>query len=228
MKKILGLFVLASLALVVLTNCGDNRSGNVSTATANGTSKNAGVGAAETNVQNSSSDVSANANNMTTGENNFINEAAVGGMAEVELGKLASSKTQNPDIKKFAQMMVVDHSKANAELMMLAKKKDMMPPSEIDAKHQAVIEEMATLSGAEFDKAYVSEMLADHENDVKMFQAQAQSSKDTDLKAFAAKTLPTLEKHLEMIRSLSNKLNAGTTSGGGAANANTNTNAKSK
>lgn len=136
----------------------------------------------------------------------FLTEAASGGMAEVELGKIASAKAQNPEVKKFAEMMVTDHSKANDELKALAAKKNVTLPTAPLAKHQSVIQKLQGMSGAEFDKAYVDDMLEDHEKDVAEFEKQSQSNPDADVKAFAAKTLPTLKKHLEAIKSIHAKM----------------------
>jgi len=149
---------------------------------------------------------SANANANASGGDSFLTEAASGGMTEVELGKIASSKAQNADVKKFAAMMVTDHSKANDDLKALAVKKNITVPATPIAKHQAVIQKLQGLSGAEFDKAYVDDMLEDHEKDVAEFEKQSQSNPDADIKAFAAKTLPTLKKHLEAVKALHAKM----------------------
>jgi len=177
------------------------------------------VNTTSNNASNKAIVVNANANtNMTANSNvsmvntnasggdSFLTEAASGGMTEVELGKIASSKAQNADVKKFAEMMVTDHSKANDELKALAVTKKVTLPATPIAKHQAVIQKLQGLSGAEFDKAYVDDMLEDHEKDVAEFEKQSQSNPDADVKAFAAKTLPTLKKHLEAIKALHAKI----------------------
>jgi len=136
----------------------------------------------------------------------FLTEAAVGGMAEVELGRLASTKAQNAQVKSFAQMMITDHSKANDELKSLATKKNISLPTTLDAKHQSTVQRMQGLSGAEFDRAYVDDMVDDHEADVQEFEKQSSDNPDPDVKAFAAKTLPTLRKHLDAIKALQSKM----------------------
>jgi len=127
-------------------------------------------------------------------------------MAEVELGRMASTKAQNAEVKKFAQMMVTDHSKANDELKSLASKKNITLPTSPTGEHQSVVQELQGKSGAEFDKAYIDDMLEDHEKDVAEFEKQSQSNPDADVKAFAAKTLPTLRKHLEAVRAIQGKM----------------------
>jgi putative membrane protein len=131
-------------------------------------------------------------------DEHFIKEAAIGGLAEVELGKLASEKAQSADVKRFGQKMVDDHGKANDELKTLAKDKNVTLPTEIDAKHKAVTDRLSKLSGDAFDRAYMQAMLKDHREDVAAFRTESKSGKDGDVKAWAAKTLPTLEEHLKM------------------------------
>jgi putative membrane protein len=147
----------------------------------------------------------ANTNANAAGDS-FMTDAASGGMAEVELGKMASTKAQNAEVKKFAQMMVTDHGKANDELKALAAKKNVTLPTAPIAKHQSVIQKLQGLSGAQFDEAYVEDMVEDHEKDVAEFEKQSQSNPDADVKAFAAKTLPTLKKHLEAIKAIQEKM----------------------
>jgi putative membrane protein len=128
----------------------------------------------------------------------FVVEAAKGGMAEVELGQLAAEKGSSDQVKKFGQRMVEDHGKANEELKSLAQSKSVTLPAAADAKEKALHDRLSKLSAAEFDKAYMREMLADHRKDVNAFRKESQSGKDPDVKAWAAKTLPTLEEHLKM------------------------------
>jgi putative membrane protein len=141
-----------------------------------------------------------------SGDNEFLTEAAQGGMAEVELGKLASTKSQNAEVKKFAEMMVTDHSKANNELKELAAKKNFSLPTEVSAKHKSLMDKLNGLSGAAFDKAYVEAMVDDHEEDTEAFKDESEDGKDADVKAWAGKTLPTLQKHLEMIKAIQSKM----------------------
>jgi len=152
-----------------------------------------------------SSTVVANSNTAAPG-GDFMAEAASGGMTEVELGKIASSKAQNAEVKKFAEMMVTDHTKAGDDLKALAVKKNITLPTTPNATHQATIKKFQSMSGAEFDKAYVDDMLEDHEKDVAEFEKQSQSNPDADVKALAAKTLPTLKKHLDAIKALHAKM----------------------
>ena len=131
----------------------------------------------------------------------FVQKAAVGGMAEVEMGKMAQQKGSSDQVKQFGSRMVEDHSKANDELKKIASSKGIALPTDLDAKHKSKMDKMQKLSGAQFDRAYMDDMVADHKQDVAEFRKEANSGKDSDLKAFAAKTLPTLEDHLKMAQS---------------------------
>ena len=136
----------------------------------------------------------------------FVSEAAEGGMAEVQLAGLAIARSQNPEIKNFAQRMIDDHSKANDELRPIAASKSIILPKDLGANEKSLSDKLSKLSGAEFDKEYVKAMVEDHEKDVKAFQAQAQNGTDAEIKAFAAKTLPTLQEHLQMIQNIKAKM----------------------
>ncbi len=139
-------------------------------------------------------------------DSSFVTKAAVGGLAEVKLGQLAILKASNGDVKSFGQQMADDHGKANVELKDLAAKKGFTLPTDVDAKHQATYDRLSKLSGAEFDRAYMQEMVADHNEDVSEFRREATSGSDADVKAWAAKTLPTLEHHLQMAESTNAKV----------------------
>jgi len=139
---------------------------------------------------------------LPSGDKKFVMEALKGGMAEVELGKLASEKASNDAVKQFGQRMADDHAKAGDELKKIAQDKGVQPPAGLDSKHQKLRDRLAKLSGPDFDRAYVSEMVKDHRKDVKEFQREAEKAKDPDVKSFAAKTLPTLQDHLKQIESL--------------------------
>jgi len=148
-----------------------------------------------------------------TSDKKFVMDAATGGMAEVQLGKLAADKATNPDVKQFGQRMADDHSKANDELKALASKESIDLPASLDAKHQATVDRLSKLSGADFDKAYVKEMVKDHDMDVKEFQKEAQNGQNTSVRDFASKTLPTLQEHQKMIHDINkNKMSTKSTS----------------
>lgn len=136
----------------------------------------------------------------------FVKKAAAGGMAEVELAKLAQQKAEHADVKAFAAKLEADHTAANRDLKEVATSKHITL-AETKA-HDAVHAKLEKLSGAAFDKAYVAAMVEDHVKDVKAFEKAASSSSDSDIKAFAAKTLPTLKEHLQQVQELSKTIGA--------------------
>jgi putative membrane protein len=196
--------VLTSLAMA----CGSSTNVNVNSATNRASST---LGNAANTVDNMASNaanaISNTASSVTGGtDNDFVEDAAVGGMAEVELGKMASTKAANAEVKKFAQMMVTDHTNANNELKALAAKKGWKLPADLDSSHKATMDDLRNRVGADFDKSYVEEMVDDHETDVKAFEDKAKNATDPDLRAFAEKTLPVLRKHLDAIKAIQAKM----------------------
>jgi putative membrane protein len=130
----------------------------------------------------------------------FMNKAAQGGMAEVMLGQMASTKGTSPDVKNFGNRMVSDHGKAGDELKQLAQTKGVTLPADIDDESKKMSDKLSKLNGKDFDKEYINGMVEDHEKDVKEFEKASKDAKDSDLKAWAAKTLPTLQDHLKMAK----------------------------
>ena len=128
-------------------------------------------------------------------EMSFVKEAAADGLAEVELGKLAQQNAQDDQVKRFGARMVQDHGNANTELTALASGKGMTLPQQLDAKHAQLRDRLARMKGAEFDRAYMREMVRDHDADMKAFRRGAQAASDPDIKAFAQKTLTVVEQH---------------------------------
>ena len=161
----------------------------------------AGAAAAQGTSTSSSNMKAGTSASVPAADKAFVEKAAVGGMAEVRMGKMAQQKGSSDQVKQFGARMVDDHSKANDELKQIASAKGIALPTDLDAKHKSKMDKMEKLSGAQFDRAYMDDMVADHKEDVAEFKKQASSGKDSDLKAFAAKTLPTLEDHLKMAQS---------------------------
>jgi putative membrane protein len=132
----------------------------------------------------------------------FIEKAAVGGVTEVEMGKLGQEKASSGQVKQFAARMAQDHSKANDELKQLAQAKGVAVPETPDKAHKGDMDKLAKLSGAQFDRQYMAHMVDDHQKTVAEFKKASESAKDSEVKAFAAKTLPTLQDHLTQAQSL--------------------------
>jgi putative membrane protein len=153
--------------------------------------------AQSTPSQSGRSDAKQTANRLNA-DNTFAVKAAEGGMAEVELGKLAQQRASNDGVKQFGKHMVDDHTKANVELKTIAANKGITLPATLNSNDQATMDRLSKLNGAEFDKAYMDDMVKDHRADVAEFQRESQRGEDSEFKAFAAKTLPTLQDHLRM------------------------------
>lgn len=146
-------------------------------------------------------------------DKNFAKEAAMGGMAEVELGKLAQQNAQHDEVKQFGARMMQDHGAANQQLMPILSATDVTVPQQLDATHRKTYDRLAKMRGAEFDRAYMRDMVQDHEKTVKKFRQEAQHGNDPDLKAFAQNTLPVLEQHLKLAHEVGKSLTAVGSSG---------------
>ncbi len=132
----------------------------------------------------------------------FVRDAAQGGMAEVELGKLATEKASSEQVKSFGQRMVDDHSKANEQLKQVASEQGIQLPDKLNAKDEMTKEHLSKLSGEQFDKAYMNDMVKDHTQDVADFKRESSSGMDPQVKDFASQTLPTLESHLRQAKEI--------------------------
>jgi len=135
-------------------------------------------------------------------DSQFAIAAANGSMTEITLGKLAIQKGKSKKIKNFGTMMVKDHGKINNKLMALIKSKKIALPMPPDPEQQKMIADLSQKSGSDFDKAYIKAMIDDHQEDVKTFTDESKKIQDPDLKAFAIKTLPVMQKHLDAINAI--------------------------
>lgn len=166
---------------------------------------------------------------LNSRDRDFIMDAAIGGMEEVELGRIAAQKGTSEAVKTFGQRMVDDHSKANEELMTLTQSKGITLPTTLDEKHRAEVTKLSAMTGADFDRAYSKMMLSDHNKDVSEFEKQSTKGTDPDLKAFASKTLPTLQEHLQMAKTLpgNESKSGGNSNSNRSSNRNSNSNGNS-
>lgn len=144
----------------------------------------------------------------------FIETTAQDGLAEVALGRLAQQRASDAQVKSFGERMVQDHGKANDELSKIAAGKGVAVPTAPSRGQQRDADRLGKLSGAEFDRAFMKHMVDDHKKAVAAFQRASTSAKDGELKAFAARTLPTLQQHLQMAQSTHDGLR-GSTGGSG-------------
>ena len=139
---------------------------------------------------------------LARGDRKFIEEAAGGGMFEVQVGQLASTRASSPDVKSYAGMLVDQHTKANDELVQLANAKGVELPAAPPRAMRNEMDKLGKKQGAEFDKAFIDVAVKDHKKDVKAFEKASKDVKDPELKAWAEKTLPTLKEHLAQAEKL--------------------------
>jgi putative membrane protein len=188
---------------IAVQNQNSNQNGNANSNTANDNSQNRNANRSNRNASNQrATGEQTGMSPMSSQDRNFLMDAAMGGMMEVELGKLAVQNGATDAVKQFGQRMVDDHSKANTELMSLASSKGVTLATELDAKHKDHVTKLSGRTGAEFDREYVKMMVSDHNKDVSEFEKQSRKGADPDLKAFASRTLPTLQEHLQMAKAL--------------------------
>ena len=221
-----GLLVVAVKAGIAISDQNSNQNSN-SNSTAN-SSRTQNRNSNRSNRNTSAAGEQTGMANMTSQDRDFIMDAAMGGLEEVELGHMAAQLGTSDAVKQFGQRMVDDHSKANSELMTLASSKGITLPTTLDEKHQKDVTKLRAMKGAEFDRAYSKMMLSDHNKDVSEFEKQSTKGTDPDLKAFASKTLPTLQEHLQMARSLpGNERSDSNSNSSGSRNSNRNSNSNS-
>ncbi|MFP3599474.1 DUF4142 domain-containing protein [Chryseobacterium sp. SIMBA_029] len=144
-----------------------------------------------TKITNSSS-----GNSLSDQDKKFADAAAKGGLMEVMMGQLAAANAAGATVKTLGEMMVKDHSKANEELKKWASAAGYTLPGSLDAEQQKKYDELKAKKGVEFDRMYTDLMVSDHKKDIEEFKKESSEGKETSLKSFANKTLPTLEHHL--------------------------------
>ncbi len=138
---------------------------------------------------------------VSKADQHFVQQAAMGGMAEVAAGQIAADKGANPQVKQFGQQMVTDHGKANDQLKQIATSEGLTIP-DADPKADKETARLNGLSGSKFDKQYTEMQLRDHEKTIKLFEKEANSGQDPQLKQFAQQTLPILQGHLQMAQQM--------------------------
>lgn len=139
----------------------------------------------------------------------FVTKAASDGQAEVQLSQLALQKSGNDEVKKLAQQMVDDHTKANTQLAQLAQQHQIQLSEQPAQEHRKTLDRFNSLSGAEFDKAYVAQLLKDHQRDIKLFEKHAKSGENEAFKSFAQQQLPILRQHLQHVEQVQASLPGG-------------------
>jgi putative membrane protein len=135
----------------------------------------------------------------------FITKSTQGSLAEVELGKMALQKSQNPDVREFAQKMVTDHSKLIEDMKPVASRIGSKMPTEVNSKQRQEAEKLQGLSGDSFDKAYITTMVADHHKDLQEFTEEESRTANPYLKDAVSKGKEVIRMHTEMIDKIARK-----------------------
>lgn len=146
---------------------------------------------------------------VTKQDSKFMMQAAQSDMAEIMMGNMALQKSQNAEVRRFAQMMVDDHTRTSEQMKTMAASKNVTLPADMDAKQKAMSDKLMAMSGDKFDMEYMKGQVKMHEAAVKLFQSESSKGTDADIKGFATATLPALEGHLSMARSMSGNMKGG-------------------
>jgi len=184
------LSIALSICVLCLAGCGRNAGRNSGAA--------GGDTVAETNNDRSAKETKVDAKNVE-----FMKDAARGGMAEVKMGELGLSNGESQAVKQFSKRLVEDHTKANQDLEKLAIRKGVILPDGVGEQHKTMLQHLASLHGREFDAAFAQHAVEDHQKDIEKFKTASAKAKDPEVRSFAEKTLPALQRHLEMAQSLS-------------------------
>lgn len=161
---------------------------------------------------------------LAANEREFLQKTAINGRKEVEMARVATQKASNSEVKKFAERLVEDHTKANQEIEDLARRKGVNIPAESTAPAEraessesaksarskgspaqgsrAHMEQLSKLSGEQFDRAFIQRMIESHTKSVAEFERQSKNATDNDIRSLTAKLLPTLKEHLEQARNI--------------------------
>lgn len=204
MKK----FSLIPLVAAVLLLAACNGNTNTSSSTSDSTNMSTMNNDTNTNHINSTDTTNNNNTAATVGndEKDFAQDAAAGGMMEVQLGNIAEKNASSQAVKDFGRMMVDDHSKLNDQLKDLAAKKNVTLPTAVKDDQQKHIDKLSKETGTNFDKDYVSMMIDDHKKDIAAFKKAGDKMTDPDFKDFVIKALPTLQKHLDAVQAIHKKM----------------------
>ena len=204
MKKILGAALF--LTSFSLLSCNGNKNNNDSTTDTTNATVSADTGNSAMNnssgtqsKMNSDTNMSTSSGKTVTDKDvvEFVKKASSGGMMEVEMGKMAGDNAQSQRVKDFGAMLVTDHTNAGNELKSMATGNDIPVPTDMMPAHKTNMGMMMKMKGAGFDKAYIDMMIKDHQEDIADYKKASTDLSDASYKAYASKTLPVLQKHLD-------------------------------
>lgn len=149
----------------------------------------------------------SSSNMQAMADQSFVRKALEGGTAEVQLGQLAQQKSQSEDVKQFGQKMVEDHTQLGDQLKPIAQQLGVKEPKELSKKDRQLMAKLKTLSGSQFDEAYIQAMVKDHKQDLKEFKNAAQTAQNPNLKQAAQQGAGVISQHLQMIQQIAQSHN---------------------
>jgi putative membrane protein len=190
------------------TTSGSNTTGSQSGSGSSGSAgSQSGTSGSGSGMSGSGSGMSGSASSrLSPGDSKFVRDAAESSLAEIQLGQMGVQKATNSDVKAFAQRMIDDHTQANSQLAPIASQKGVTLPTDVSALHKHAASQLSKLSGAEFDRAFMDQMVTDHQKVVAEFQHVSKGAKDSDVKSFASTKLPALQEHLRMAQDLDSRV----------------------
>jgi len=170
--------------------------------------------------QSTNAPAAAGATKLTSADRKAIMDMGMSNMAEVAMGKLAQSKSQNADTKAFAEKMIADHGAALTEVQALAGSKGVTLPTDLDAKHKAQSAKLEKMTGDAFDKAYAQQGgVAAHKETLAKLKKAEKDTKDADVKAQVVKMIPVVEAHLKHAQELAGAKKSGSSGAAGSTGA---------
>jgi len=146
---------------------------------------------------------------VSPADRDFMRAAAQGGMAEVELGRLAMTLAVEGDVRDFAERMISDHSRANQSLTRLASRRGVRLPESLSGKDQRLRAHLSSLTGEEFDRAYMRAMVRGHAEVASAFERELDQAQDPALRRWVRDFLPTIHHHLHMAEETARRIHAG-------------------
>ncbi len=190
----------AALLLVLFIACKSETTDGLPNTETTGTSQSPSTATSDPTTTGATGGTSST---VTPVDKEWVTTAGMAGLAEVQMGNLALQNAQNADVKAFAQRMITDHTKSNEELQQLVSAKGLTLPAQLDGEHKAAVDHLTGLTGAEFDKAYMQHMVADHNTAVAHFSKNVE---DADIKGYATKSLPVLQEHAALAKTVAGKV----------------------
>lgn len=210
MKRIFKRFAMASGVVLMsgaMVMAQQRPMGSSPQPTTNNPAANSATNPAMSNAQQAQMQQEQNSTMRSMQDKAFVKKAAEGGMAEVQLGKLAQEKSSSPDVKQFAEKMVNDHTQLNEQMQPIAQKLGVSSPKGISKQDKKEISKLETLSGQQFDNAYIKYMIKDHKKDLSEFREEAQNTQNSQLKQAAQQGAQVINGHLQLAEQIAQSHN---------------------